>query len=74
MFLKLSAQASTVIGDHGLWRVVVWGLGHSGRSRWWWAPGGGGVAVPAIEIEFAGRRSYRNPGSGVARFAGSLWF
>jgi hypothetical protein len=31
-------------------RVVVWGLGHSGRSRYWWAPGGGGVAVPAIEI------------------------
>jgi hypothetical protein len=51
MFLKMSAQASTAIGDHGLWRVV---------------------AVPAIEIEFAGGRSYRNPGSGVARFAGSL--
>jgi hypothetical protein len=28
MFLKMSAQASTAIGDHGLWRVVVvWGLG-----------------------------------------------
>lgn len=38
------------------------------------APRGGGGAVPAIEIEFAGGRSYRNPGSGVARFAGSLWF
>ena len=27
MFLKMSAQASTAIGDHELWRVVVWGLG-----------------------------------------------
>ena len=47
------------------------GLGFSGRRV---APRGGGVAVPAIEIEFAGGRSYRNPGSGVAPFAGSLWF
>jgi hypothetical protein len=38
------------------------------------APGGVSVEVPAIEIEFAGRGSYRDPGSGVVRFAESLWF
>jgi hypothetical protein len=46
MFLKMSAQASTAIGDHGLWRVVVWGLGivvgaggGGAARRWWRGPG-----------------------------------
>jgi hypothetical protein len=45
----MSAQASTVFGER-LWQVVVWGLGRSGRSRWW-PPAGDGVAMRAITEE-----------------------